>query len=358
MDKALLREHAEGLIGLSGLPEGRGRRSAVARQLRRRRRRRSSSTRTSSARATSTSRSWTTACRSRRRSCRTCCRLSTETGAPAVATNDSHYLRRDDAFAHEVLLCIGMGKTLEDERRMRFYNDEFYVKNPDEMKARFRPWSAEAVTNSVAIAERCAVTFDTEGLHLPTFPAPPGQTPAEYFGDLAHEGLERRLAELHRSWRPRIRRREVPRAARVRDRRHREDGLPVLLPDRLGLHPLRAGARDLRRARAAGSAAGLDRLVGAADHGDRPAPVRPPLRAVPEPGAHLDARHRHRLLPGAPRRGHRVRHEEVRARERGADRDVLAAEAEARRPRRRARALAARSRSATGSPSSSRTAPT
>ncbi|HEY6049981.1 MAG TPA: DNA polymerase III subunit alpha, partial [Thermoanaerobaculia bacterium] len=123
-------------------------------------------------------------------------RLSTETGAPAVATNDSHYLRRDDAFAHEVLLCIGMGKTLEDERRMRFYNDEFYVKNPDEMRSRFRSWSDEAVRNSVAVAERCAVTFDTEGLHLPTFTAPPGMTPAEHFTDLAREGLERRLAEL------------------------------------------------------------------------------------------------------------------------------------------------------------------
>jgi len=123
-------------------------------------------------------------------------KLSTETGAPAVATNDSHYLRRDDAFAHEVLLCIGMGKTLEDERRMRFYNDEFYVKNPDEMKTRFQSWSTEAVRNSVAVAERCAVTFDTEGLHLPTFTAPPGMTPAEHFTDLAREGLERRLAEL------------------------------------------------------------------------------------------------------------------------------------------------------------------
>ncbi|HTO77753.1 MAG TPA: DNA polymerase III subunit alpha [Thermoanaerobaculia bacterium] len=122
-------------------------------------------------------------------------RLSRETGAPAVATNDSHYLRRDDAFAHEVLLCIGMGKTLEDERRMRFYNDEFYVKSADEMKARFRPWSEDAVANSVAIAERCAVSLDPEGLQLPTFAAPPGLTPAEHFGNVAREGLERRLAE-------------------------------------------------------------------------------------------------------------------------------------------------------------------
>ncbi|HEY2797654.1 MAG TPA: DNA polymerase III subunit alpha [Thermoanaerobaculia bacterium] len=122
-------------------------------------------------------------------------RLASETGAPAVATNDSHYLRRDDAFPHEVLLCIGMGKTLEDERRMRFYNDEFYVKDAQEMKSRFAQWSVEAVTNSVAIAERCAVSFDTDGLHLPTFTAPDGRPPADYFRDLAREGLERRLSE-------------------------------------------------------------------------------------------------------------------------------------------------------------------
>jgi DNA polymerase-3 subunit alpha len=123
-------------------------------------------------------------------------RLSTETGAPVVATNDSHYLRRDDAFPHEVLLCIGMGKTLEDERRMRFYNDEFYVKNPEEMLSRFRSWSVEAVTNTVAVAERCAVEFDTAGLHLPTFTTPDGRPPADYFRDLAAEGLERRLREI------------------------------------------------------------------------------------------------------------------------------------------------------------------
>ena len=122
-------------------------------------------------------------------------RLASEVGAPAVATNDAHYLRRDDAFAHEVLLCIGMGKTLEDERRMRFYNDEFYVKSPDEMKERFRSWSEEAVTNTAAVAERCAISFATEELHLPTFAAPPGKTPSEYFIELAREGLEKRIAE-------------------------------------------------------------------------------------------------------------------------------------------------------------------
>ena len=182
MDKALLREHAEGLIGLSGCLKGEVAGRARARQLR------------GAAKKAFLEyeeifgkgnffvggHGPRPAAADRDRA-RTCCGSPTRRGAPAVATNDSHYLRRDDAYAHEVLLCIGMGKTLEDERRMRFYNDEFYVKSPEEMKARFQPWSEELVRNTVAIAERCAVTFDTEGLQLPTFARPRRQTPAEYF---------------------------------------------------------------------------------------------------------------------------------------------------------------------------------
>ena len=123
-------------------------------------------------------------------------RLASETGSAPVATNDSHYLTRNDAFAHEVLLCIGMGKTLDDERRMRFYNDEFYVKDSDEMKQRFSAWSAESVTNSAAIAARCNVTFPKEELKLPRFEAPAGKTAAEYFRELARGGLDRRFAEM------------------------------------------------------------------------------------------------------------------------------------------------------------------
>src|SRR5262245_8147787 len=195
MDKALLREHAEGLIGLSGCLKG-----EVAGAL--------SRGNYAAARAAFLEYEeifgkgnfyveiMDHGLPQQTAIVPDLLRLSQETGAPVVATNDSHYLRRDDAFAHEVLLCIGMGKTLEDERRMRFYNDEFYVKNPDEMKARFRSWSQEAIANTVAVADRCAVSFDTEGLHLPTFAAPDGKTPAEYFGDVAREGLERRLSEM------------------------------------------------------------------------------------------------------------------------------------------------------------------
>jgi len=125
-------------------------------------------------------------------------RLSQETGIPVVATNDAHYLQRGDAEAQDVLLCIGMGKTVQDTRRMKFYNSEFYVKNPGEMREAFRSWSLEAVKNTVAIADRVApqVIVDTS-LKLPTFPLPEeAGGPDEYLEKLAGEGLEARLAPI------------------------------------------------------------------------------------------------------------------------------------------------------------------
>jgi len=125
-------------------------------------------------------------------------RLSQETGIPVVATNDAHYLQRGDAEAQDVLLCIGMGKTVQDTRRMKFYNSEFYVKNPGEMREAFKGWSLEAVKNSVAVAERVApkVIVDTS-LKLPTFPLPEeAGGPDEYLENLSRDGLERRLAPI------------------------------------------------------------------------------------------------------------------------------------------------------------------
>ena len=206
-------------------------------------------------------------------------RLSTETGAPAVATNDSHYLRRDDAFPHEVLLCIGMGKTLEDERRMRFYNDEFYVKDPDEMKARFallerrggHEHGGDRRAVRRVVRHRRSPPADVHGAgRTSAGRALPGsrQRGARAAPDRARLG--RRRGDPGR---------EIPRAADLRDGGHREDGLPVVLPDRLGLHPLRAREGHLRRA-GARQRGRVDRLLGAAHHGDRPAQVRPALRAV------------------------------------------------------------------------------
>jgi len=119
-------------------------------------------------------------------------RLGEETGLRLVATNDSHYLSKDDAFAHEVLLCIGTGKTLGDEKRMKFYSDDFYVKSPDEMRRIFSGYG-EALDNTVKIAERINVTLDVKGYHLPNFPVPEGKDLAGYFAEVARAGLERRL---------------------------------------------------------------------------------------------------------------------------------------------------------------------
>src|SRR5438034_1566154 len=101
-------------------------------------------------------------------------RLGEEAGLRLVATNDSHYLSKDDAFAHEVLLCIGTGKTLSDEKRMKFYSDDFYVKGPDEMARIFRAYP-DSVANTLRIAERINGSIESHGLHLPNFPVPPGK---------------------------------------------------------------------------------------------------------------------------------------------------------------------------------------
>jgi len=120
-------------------------------------------------------------------------RLGEETGLQLVATNDSHYLSKDDAFAHEVLLCIGTGKTLGDEKRMKFYSDDFYVKGPDEMRRVFRDYP-EAVANTARIAERINMSLDVKGHHLPKFPVPPGKDIAGYFDEVVRKGYERRMA--------------------------------------------------------------------------------------------------------------------------------------------------------------------
>ena len=119
-------------------------------------------------------------------------RLGEETGLRLVATNDSHYLNKEDAFAHEVLLCIGTGKTLGDEKRMRFYSDDFYVKGPEEMRKLFAQYP-DAVDNTMRIAERIHTSLDVTGHHLPNFPVPQGKTLAGYFEETVRGGLKRRL---------------------------------------------------------------------------------------------------------------------------------------------------------------------
>ncbi|HYX25413.1 MAG TPA: DNA polymerase III subunit alpha [Thermoanaerobaculia bacterium] len=124
-------------------------------------------------------------------------RISQRTGIPLVISNDCHYLRRDDAFAHDVLLCIGTQKSFGDADRLRYASDNFYLKSADEMHQLF-PDDHQALENTLAIAERCDLLIPTGTFHLPEFPVPAGYSLQSYFEKVAREGLDERLVELRR----------------------------------------------------------------------------------------------------------------------------------------------------------------
>ncbi|HET7510866.1 MAG TPA: DNA polymerase III subunit alpha, partial [Solirubrobacterales bacterium] len=124
-------------------------------------------------------------------------RISRRTGIPLVVSNDCHYLRKDDSFAHDVLLCIGTQKNLSDPDRLRYASDNFYLKSADEMHALF-PDDHAALDNTLAIAERCNLVIPTGSFHLPEFPVPDGYSLQSYFERVAREGLDERLVELRR----------------------------------------------------------------------------------------------------------------------------------------------------------------
>lgn len=118
--------------------------------------------------------------------------LSRRTGLPLVATNDCHYLRKEDAEAHDVLLCIQTGKTVFDEERMRFGSDQMYFKSPEEMSELFREIPG-ACENTLEVAAKCNVSLEFGKMHLPHFPIPEGYEGADdYLRDLATKGLTER----------------------------------------------------------------------------------------------------------------------------------------------------------------------
>lgn len=120
---------------------------------------------------------------------------------PAVATNDCHYLQRKDAKAHEVLLCIQTGKTLQDHDRMKFPSDEFYFKSPQEMMDLFQN-IPEAVFHTNEIAEQCNLEMRFEEKHIPRIAVPAEETAESYLEKLAREGLEQRLSRSYGKKRP------------------------------------------------------------------------------------------------------------------------------------------------------------
>ncbi|HVO59036.1 MAG TPA: DNA polymerase III subunit alpha [Dongiaceae bacterium] len=124
-------------------------------------------------------------------------RLSKESGIPLIATNDCHYLHHEDAHAQEVLLCIQTGKTMSDERRMKFSTDQFYFKTAAEM-ARIFGEIPDALRRTVDVAARCNVKVDRIPNPFPEFKVPQGHTPGSYFEKVVREGFASRVPHLER----------------------------------------------------------------------------------------------------------------------------------------------------------------
>jgi len=117
--------------------------------------------------------------------------LSVKMDLPLVATNDVHYLKREHAAAHEVLLCIQTQTVMSDPKRMRYRTDEFYMKTRDEMERVFREFP-DAVDRTLEISEKCNVELEFGRLHFPIFEAPKGATQKSYLEKLGWEGIKRR----------------------------------------------------------------------------------------------------------------------------------------------------------------------
>ena len=122
-------------------------------------------------------------------------RLSSETGIPLVATNDSHYLRKDDARAHEILLCIQTGKTMSDSSRMRWSSPDFYLKTRAEMMELFGELE-DALDRTWEIAQRCDVKLEKVKEPFPRFEVPAGHSTDTFFEFVARTGFERRRPRL------------------------------------------------------------------------------------------------------------------------------------------------------------------
>jgi DNA polymerase-3 subunit alpha len=130
-------------------------------------------------------------------------RIARETGLPLVVTNDAHYLRKEDSTMQDVLLCIQTGKTVDDENRMKFQTNEFYLKSEAELRQLF-PGCDEAFENTAKIAECCNLEFVFNEYHLPTFPIPEGYTNEEYFRHLCMEGFRQRYENPPQSYLDRL----------------------------------------------------------------------------------------------------------------------------------------------------------
>ena len=121
--------------------------------------------------------------------------LAKELNIPLVATNDVHYINQEDSKAHDILMCIQTGKTVDDPNRRRYPSDQFYLKSPEEMWDMF-DYIPEALENTLKIAEECNFDYEFHVSKLPKFPLPEGVEPFEYLRKTCFDGLIDRLEEL------------------------------------------------------------------------------------------------------------------------------------------------------------------
>jgi len=122
-------------------------------------------------------------------------RLSRETGIPLVATNDVHYVKKEDAAVQDILLCIQTGKTVLEEDRLKFQGQEFYLKSPEDMYELFK-YIPEALENTEKIAEKCSLDFSFGQVHLPVFDVPEGYTSDTYIRKLCYDGLKKKYGGI------------------------------------------------------------------------------------------------------------------------------------------------------------------
>ncbi|MBE6871747.1 MAG: DNA polymerase III subunit alpha [Ruminococcaceae bacterium] len=121
-------------------------------------------------------------------------RMHEETGIELVATNDAHYIKREDAKTQDILLCIQTKSNVSDENRMRFDGDQFYIKSREEMEKLFSAYP-RAIENTLKIADMCDVSFDFDTVHLPVYDVPDGKTSKQYLAELCQQGLVRRYGK-------------------------------------------------------------------------------------------------------------------------------------------------------------------
>ena len=220
---------------------------------------------------------------------------------PLVATNDVHFLEVEEFEAHDVLLSIADGAQVTQEHRRRL-TPEHRLKTPAEMAELFADLP-EAIANTLVIARRCSFMVPSRAPILPAFPTTGGRSEDEELRRQAEAGLDARLAAMVEP---------ADDAAAYRSRLTYEldviagmkyAGYFLIVADFIQW----AKARGIPVGPGRGSGAGLGGRLVARDHRPRPAPLRPAVRALPQPRARLDAGLRHRLLPGPARRGDQLR---------------------------------------------------